>query len=443
MTRRGVDTSKPANVRLAAARVLQSVTVDGRSLTDSLPRWQARVRGPRDQALMQELAYGALRWHYRLAAIRDRLLDQPLRRRDQDVDALLRVGLYQLAFLEMPVHAAVAETVNAAEGLGKPWVKGLLNAVLRRFQRERASVLEAVDTDPVARWAHPDWLLAHLQRSYPEHWQRICWGNNERPPMSLRVNRARTSVSAYLERLEAEGMAARRHSRVDSALLLAEPVSVESLPGFHQGEVSVQDAGAQLAAPLLEALPGLRVLDACAAPGGKAAHVLESARGDLELLAVDIDETRMARVDENLQRLGLSATRMVADAGAPETWWDGQPFDRILIDAPCSGTGVIRRHPDIRVLRRPDDAAALQRRQIALLQNLWPLLARHGILVYVTCSVLPEENDVAMRRFLEAVSDAAPAPWDGGWGRERPIGRQILPGDDDMDGFYYARLVKS
>lgn len=440
MGRRGAA-KRHDDARVAAALAIRQVLVEGRSLASALPPLLAALPAG-ERALAQELSYGTLRWVPRLQALASQLLDKPLRERDQDIHALLLCGLYQLLYLNIPSHAAVSLTVDAAAKLGKEWAKGLLNGVLRRLQREQVELLAAVDTSESAALAHPHWLLERLRQDWPEHWQAIASANNGRPPMTLRVNLSHGSREHYLERLAAAGIAAQPSDPVVSAVTLDTPLAVERLPGFNNGDVSVQDAAAQLAATLLELQPGQRVLDACAAPGGKTGHILETST-PLQVLALDSEAERLQRVSDNLQRLGLQAELRVGDAGAPETWWDKQPFDRILLDAPCSGSGVIRRHPDIKSLRRPEDISALTAQQARLLRALWPLLAPGGILVYATCSVLPAENAAQVAAFLREYPDASERPITAHWGHAVAVGRQILPGEKGMDGFYYACLSKA
>lgn len=432
------------NPRLAAVQVALRVIDSGESLTSALPAAQTTIE-ERERPLVQELSYGVIRWHLRLNALAERLLRKPLRRRDLDVALLLEIGLYQLIHMHIPAYAAIDQTVQATRTLGKPWASGLVNAVLRRYLREAAACSAGLDqAQPAVRYSMPEWLIGRLERAYPGDWARVCGESNARPPMSLRVNLLRCGRDAYLARLDAAGIAAAVHPMVPSAIVLSEPVPVTRLPGFGEGLVSVQDAAAQLAAPLLGTSAGMRVLDACAAPGGKTAHVLESAANDLDLVAVDIDSVRLSRVAETLSRLGLDAQLVAGDASRPQSWWDGRPFDRILLDAPCSGTGVIRRHPDIKLHRRVADIVALEARQDALLSALWPLLGPGGMLLYVTCSVLPEENVQRVSAFMAGHTDAAEHPIEHvGWGRPCRFGRQILTGEDGMDGFYFARITKT
>lgn len=429
------------DARVVAAQALDEVIRQGRSLSAVLPRWQEKV-APRDRALLQELCYGSLRWYWRLDAIARQLLRKSFKAKDNDVRALILVGLYQLEYLRIPDHAAVGETVAAVRALGKPWARGLVNAVLRNFQRGRDKVLTQLQQDPVAVYAHPAWLIEHLQAAYPDRWQAVLEANNQHPPMTLRVNARQSGRDAYLAALTDTGYAARAFPYSDEGVVLAAATDVDALPGFAAGRVSVQDGAAQLAAGLLDARPGERILDACAAPGGKTAHVLERQPQLAEMVALDQDAERLARVEQNLQRLGLSATVVCGDATDPDAWWDGRTFDRILLDAPCSASGVIRRHPDIKLLRRAGDIAALAQLQGCILRALWPLLRPGGMLLYVTCSVLPQENVRQLQRFCRERADAEHVPLAARWGIEQAVGRQILPGQEGMDGFYYACLRK-
>ncbi|HEX7047453.1 MAG TPA: 16S rRNA (cytosine(967)-C(5))-methyltransferase RsmB [Gammaproteobacteria bacterium] len=432
----------PGSVRAAAARGLARV-IQGGSLNDLMPAILAGISEPADRALAQELVYGSLRFAPRLEFMLSKLLERPVRKREPRVHALMMVGLYQLLYMRVPPHAAVAETVEAARLMKKPWAVGLTNAVLRRAQREQESLVAAADAHPVGRSAHPDWLLAILQKDWPDDWENIVTANNARPPMTLRVNRRVQSRENYLDELLAAGIKAEAHSQVPDAIQLAAPTDVTALPGFADGHVSVQDVAAQLAADVLDPQPGERILDACAAPGGKTAHLLERSPDLAQLVAVDREAERLDRVAENLARLNLAATLVHGDAAKPEAWWEGELFDRILVDAPCSATGVIRRHPDIKLLRRQKDIASLANLQARILDALWPLLAPGGRLVYATCSVLAAENADQVAAFIRRHSDALAVPLAAGWGRPAGFGRQVLPGEAGMDGFFYAVLTKS
>ncbi len=434
------------NTRLVAARVLTRVLQDGQSLTAALDKAFLGIESSKDRAFIQALCYGVCRQYHRLDFILSQLLDKPLK--DAEVKALALVGLYQLNFMRVKAHAAVSETVLAAAK--KAWAKSLINALLRTYLREQEGLDGKADKCQVAALSHPDWLIKHIEQDWPEQALKILLENNQQPPMVLRVNLAKTSREHYLELLTAQDIAGEAVSFCPSAIKLDKPAPVEMLPGFADGLISVQDTAAQLAAGLLDAQPGHRVLDVCAAPGGKTAHILESQLQLKELVAVDIDASRMQRVSENLQRLGLQATLLIGDAANPAEWWDGKLFDRILLDAPCSALGVIRRHPDIKLLRRAEDIGQLQTLQKAILQAVWPLLAPGGQLLYATCSILKQENEQQVHAFLAKHGDAVELPLfpssglgAAGWGVAGVCGRQILTGESAMDGFYYARISKS
>ena len=430
--------------RGAALAALVATVVRERLLDDALAEPLSRLPDDRERALARELAFGTCRFWFRLAAIRDGLLQRPLRTRDADVGVLIALGLYQLVYSRIPSHAAVAQTVALTAQLDKSWARGLVNALLRRFDRERDARLRAADEDPQALHAHPSWLLRALREAWPDDWQSVVAANNRPGPLTLRVNRRRTSRDASLAALAAQGVPAEPCTYSAEGIRLATPRDVAAIPGFAEGDLSVQDEASQLACGLLAPEPGTRLLDACAAPGGKLAHLLECTPGLGGAVAVERDPGRVQRLEQTLDRLGLSreASTIVADAAEPERWWDGTPFDRILLDAPCSATGVIRRHPDIKLHRRAQDPAARGRLQGRLLEALWPLLARGGRLLYATCSVMPDENAAPVRRFLSGTADAEALAPDVAWGRATPPGRQVLPGDAGMDGFYYALLAK-
>jgi 16S rRNA (cytosine967-C5)-methyltransferase len=427
------------NLRLLAAKVLTRVVVDGQSLTAALEQVLQTVEPPQDRALVQALCYGVCRQYHRLEFILTQLIDRPLK--DIHIRLLILVGLYQLGFMRIKTHAAVSETVNAAGR--KPWAKGLINALLRRYLRERELFEKAADENSSASFSHPEWLIAKIRRDWPDQADRCLRENNRPPPLALRVNLSRISRKAYCELLNAQGLAAEPADFCASALILDQPVPVDRLPGFADGLVSVQDTAAQLAAGLLDVRPGQRVLDLCAAPGGKTAHILEMQPQLKEMVAIDVDANRLRRVEDTLRRLGLEAKTAVGDASRPEAWWDGKAFDRILVDAPCSALGVIRRHPDIKLLRRAEDIEPLAAQQRAILNAAWNLLAPGGCLLYATCSVLKEENERQIVDFLAGHPDATEWPIAAEWGAACAAGRQILPGDLAMDGFYYARLRKA
>lgn len=429
------------NPRLAAARALATVLAGKASLGSSLPDMLGKVEA-RDRGLTQELAFGAARWQPRLAGLAARLLQKPFKAADRDVEALLLIGLYQLFYTRIPPHAAIGETVGCVDKLKKPWAKGLLNAVLRRAQREGEALLAELEHDPVIRVAHPRWLQKSLKAHWPEHWEAICAANNVHPPMMLRVNRRQLDRDAYLDELRAAGIEAFACPFSEDGIRLAAPCDVQQLPGFAEGRVSVQDEAAQLAASLLELKPGQRVLDACCAPGGKTCHILEHEPGLAEVVALDLEPKRLQRVQENLERLRLEATLTAADARDTDRWWDGKPFQRILLDAPCSATGVIRRHPDIKLARQAEDIAPLATLQGEMLDALWPTLEVGGVLLYATCSVLPTENREVIEAFLARMPGARELDLAGDFGLKQRHGRQLLPQEGGHDGFYYAKLIK-
>ena len=372
----------------------------------------------------------------------NKLLQKPFKAADADVEALLLVGLYQLLYTRIPAHAAIGETVGCADKLKKPWAKALLNAVLRNAQRESEALLAELERDPVVRTAHPRWLQKSLKAFWPEQWEAICAANNAHPPMILRVNRRHHSRDAYLQLLVEAGIEAQPCTFSQDGIVLAEACDVRNLPGFAEGWISVQDEAAQLAADLLDLAPGQRVLDACCAPGGKTCHILEVEPALAGVVAVDLEAKRLVRVRENLARLGLSAELIAADGRDTATWWDGKPFQRILLDAPCSATGVIRRHPDIKLTRQPDDIAALATLQGELLDAMWPTLEVGGILLYATCSTLPTENTEVIEAFLARTPGARELDIAGQFGIKQPHGRQLLAQEGGHDGFYYAKLIK-
>jgi 16S rRNA (cytosine967-C5)-methyltransferase len=421
-----------AQVRAAAAEVGARVVRDRVSLEDALAALPALPE--RDAALIKALAFGLCRWHHRLQWQASQLLSRPLSRRDVVLAALLRVGLLQLQTMRVPDHAAVSATVDAAALVGAARAKGLVNAVLRRFLRERSRLDGVMASVPAALHSHPEWIIEALRSDWPDDWQSMLAANNSPPPMWLRVNTRRVSREEYLRRLTAAGIDAQVPSDGSAAVLLAEPRPMSQLPGYDSGDVSVQDAAAQLAAELLDLAAGLRVLDACAAPGGKAAHMLELCPELGELWALDRDAARLDTVRKTLRRLGLDAKLVHADATQTREWWDGKPFDRILIDAPCSALGVVRRHPDIKLLRSPADVERVATLQADLLTALWPLLGDGGRIVYATCTVLHRENRDQVRRFLDTTPGAELAP-------SRPP-LQIKPGEANRDGFYYACIDK-
>jgi 16S rRNA (cytosine967-C5)-methyltransferase len=436
--------SAGARVRAVAAEVVDAVVSSGRSLDAALVTYEQRV-AEADRSLLRMLCYGSIRHHWQLQEWIDQLVAKPLRKRDRVINALLAVGLYQIAEMRIPDHAVVSETVAATRELQRPKLAGLVNACLRRFVRD--GLASGSPQEEASQWNHPQWLIDRIRKDWPDDWRTILAANNERAPMWLRANRLSNSAGQYVERLRVAGIGAELLEAIPDAVRLESPQAVENLPGFEVGDSSVQDAAAQIAACwLLQGVEG-RILDACAAPGGKSGHLLEIGGDKISLLAVDSDESRLAGIAENLRRIGRHATIIAADASKPGGWWDGETFDGILLDAPCSASGVIRRHPDIKLLRRQSDLASLAVLQRNLLEALWPLLAPGGRLLYATCSVIAAENDDVMGQFLRDHGDAIendvlPNNNIRDLMRRKTCGYQILPGSAGLDGFYYAALQK-
>lgn len=418
-------------VQHIAASTVASVLA-GRSLNQLFDAaWRDhRELGRGDRGAIQDLSYGSLRHLGRLRAVLDQLVNKPIAK--AELQALLIVALYQLEYTEAAPYAVVDHAVECAARIAGIQMKAFVNAVLRNFQRNREALLYKADATDEGRYSHPDWWIARLRRDFPAEAENVLRAGNSHPPMTLRVNRRRCSPERYLQQVAEAGMEARMLE--NGAVQLTRPVPVEQLPGFARGEVSVQDTGAQLVAPALDLSDGMYVLDACAAPGGKAAQILETSNVELE--ALDVDASRLQRVKSNMDRLGLSAQLRCVDAAVPESWWDGRPFDRVLLDAPCTASGVVRRHPDIKWLRRPADIGGFAVQQERLLDSLWKVLARGGKLLYVTCSIFREENQGGVDRFIARQPDARIL---GGMpGRDG----LLLP-NDEHDGFYYALLHKN
>lgn len=417
---------------------LKAIINDGQSLSRNTVYLRQHVIDERDRAFVQACVYGVLRHYYSLKSLLATMLTKPLRRKDADIEALLLSALYQMRYMDVAAHAVVSANVEAARVMNKSWACALINAVLRRALTQTAPAAD----DESVRYEHPKWLIDRLKRDYPNDWSRLLAANNAHPPMTLRVNRLLTSPAEYLENLSVIGISASATEYSSDGIVLAQATAVERLPGFDRGWVSVQDEAAQLAADLLELDSATRVLDACAAPGGKTTHILERLSPRGEVVALDRDASRLTDIVANMTRLGLDCATFVADAAEPTRWWNGVPFDRILLDAPCSATGVIRRHPDIRFHRVADDIDSLAAEQLRLLNKLWPLVAVGGTLLYVTCSTLAAENDDVVARLVATATDIDIDVLAATWGRGTRFGRQILPGEHGMDGFYYARLRK-
>ena len=430
------------NLRALTAQIISSVLERGESLATALPAAQLTLENPKDKALQQELSYGIMRHLTQLEYFVNKLMDKPLKGKQKIVHYLLVVGAYQLLYTRIPAHAALAETVEACIDLNRPKFKGLLNGVLRNLQRQHPQLVEKMSTKAPITYCHPSWFIKRISQAYPKSWMQFLEANNHRSPMWLRNNASQQTREQYLEHLADREIEATAGNGSDNSILLAAPIGVNKLPDFDSGACSVQDAAAQKAAELLGAQSGELILDACAAPGGKTCHILELAQ-DIEVIALDCDQNRLERVQENLDRIGLSAQLICGDGGDPDSWWTSErKFDRILLDAPCSATGVIRRHPDIKWLRRESDIDQLVDLQQQILHACWKLLKPGGTLVYATCSVLPHENTIQIAKFLSEQTDATLVPLHDNDTVEQP-GWQLLPGENSSDGFYYAKLIKA
>ncbi|GLR63259.1 16S rRNA (cytosine(967)-C(5))-methyltransferase RsmB [Marinospirillum insulare] len=432
--------SEGVDARLKAIQALMPVVQQKASLTSSLPKAQQRLSSE-DASLTQALAFGVCRFYTRLNFLAEQLLERPFKSKDLDVHLLLLIGLYQLQEERVADYAAIDTCVEASKHLKKPWASNLINACLRRFQREKTDLTTLMEGKEIAATAHPQWLLKKIKKAYRQDWQAICAANNLQPPMTLRVNQRQTSRTAYLQQLEEQGIEATATPFSPWGITLAQPTHPANLPNFAEGFFSVQDEAAQLAPLVLAIQNGHKVLDACCAPGGKTAHLAETAA--IQLTALDIDAQRLKRVDENLARLQVTAEVKCADAGDVQNWWDGEQYDRILLDAPCSATGVIRRHPDIKLLRRETDIAELAKLQQELLSKLWPLLKVGGKLLYATCSILPEENQHPLANFLYQTPNAKEVVIQADWGTKQRLGRQLFPQAQGHDGFFYCLIEKT
>ena len=427
------------NPRLAALEALSEVLDENKSLAES--EALSRLRDSRDNGFARHLTYGVLRWLTALEWLAGELLTRPVKKRERDVQRLILLGIQQLWHDQTASHAAVNETAECARSLGKPWAVPLINAVLRKFQREQQQLIEKLLTRP-QQYAHPVWMLGEIQHDWPEHWQDIVAANNQQAPLWLRINRQQATESKLRQNLETAGFKIADHPFARDAICITPAAAVNKIPGFEAGWLSVQDPAAQLARDLLMPEAGERILDACAAPGGKSAHLLETCPG-INLTILDKQSQRVEQLDQGLRRLGLDATGQVADAVDTSQWWDGKKFHKILLDAPCSATGVIRRHPEIKWLRSQQQVNAVVKLQAEMLTVLWPLLEPGGIFVYATCSVLKRENSQQIQKFLQQNTDATEQKAAVEWGDSSSFGTQIMPGEAQMDGFFYAVLRKS
>ncbi len=434
------------NTRAIAAKILAGVFRDRKSLTELMQTHIPLNLPRRDQALIKELCFGVCRWYFRLAKVVDQLIYKPIKLKEAEVASLLLIGLYQLAYMSTPPHAALAETVGAASVLKKHWAKGLINQALHRFLENSVGLLQKADQSLSGKFAHPEWMINELQTAWPDHGQEILTANNVHAPLFLRVNLQKCSREGYLLQLKNAGIEALAVDDLPQAIRLVSPLKVQDLPGFEQGHFSVQDLASQYVLPILDLQAGHRVLDAAAAPGGKTTHILEAANFISELIAIDFDSERLQRIRESCQRLQLDQNLLkciVADAADTKSWWDNRLFDRILLDAPCSATGVVRRHPDIKILRQYQDIVQCAKQQTGLLNALWPLLKPGGYLLYTTCSIFPLENEKNIEKFCDAHADAIVLPVRLKVGLEQKHGRQLLPEIQAHDGFYFSLLLKS
>lgn len=429
------------SARHIAALVIQNVVYEKQSLSEVLPATLGSVPDLGMRATIQDFSYNVLRWYFPLKKTVDFLLDKPLKKKDQDIECILLVGLYEIFYTQTPSYAIVNETVACTQGIKKTWAKGLVNAALRRTLREKQTIESKFLEDEEAKYSHPAWLIRLLETQWPEKWQTILRENNKLPPMWLRVNKQKTSPTEYTKTLAAAGVAFSAEESVPSAVLLEKPTDVAQVPGFYEGFCSVQDAAGQYAASLLDLHTGLRVLDACAAPGSKTCHLLESTPA-IEVHAIEKSPSRAKLIDSNFKRLGLHARLIVDAAENIDKWWDKKEFDRILLDVPCSATGVIRRHPDIKLLRRETDISELVIIQQNLLTSLWHTLKPGGKLLYSTCSILCQENSEIIKWFLENTPAAKIIPVSIPQGYDTAFGTQLFPGDLFRDGFFYALLLK-
>ncbi len=434
-----------ASLRARVAKGLTRIISEGNSLSEVVPDFDNLTQ--QDKALARELLFGTLRQHYPLEAITGRLLNKPLKTKDNDIKCLIMLGLYQLFFTRIPDHAVLSETVQASVKLKKAWAKGLINALLRKALREGDTLVNSVNTKPWIAASLPQWLYQQIEKDWPEESKQITTGSHKRAPLTLRVNHRHTSREQYLKKLQEKAINAVPHPLAEQALSLEKSCDITLLPGYLEGDFSVQDSAAQMAGQLLEVMPGQRILDACAAPGGKTTHLLELTDNKADMIAVDNSADRVERLQENLKRLQLNAKTVVADVINTSDWFDGDRFDRILCDAPCSATGIVRRHPDIAILRRESDIKPLNRIQQKILDALWPLLKPGGIMLYATCSILRSENSEQISAFLQRHKDARLEEITSGESESLEVrnaipGWQILPGESEMDGFYYAKLHK-
>ncbi len=428
--------------RLIATQIIEQVFASKSTLTYALRNNESFKQAGNDKALIQEICYGTFRWYIQLEYILNQLLEKRIKKKDSRLKYLMIVGLYQLRFMRIPSHAVVSETVNTCKKIKMEWAKGLVNAILRRYIRETDIFNPDINNDDSLEASHPKWIIEQLRLDWPEEWKSILEASNQHPPMYLRINQRHQSREQYLIKMKQVGIAGQITPYSKQGILLEKPIDVDQLPGFDKGDVSVQELAAQLSVDLLDLKPEQTVLDACAAPGGKSSHILESQTKIKSLTVIEKDPGRAKRLSETLMRLGLHAITKVSDINDIDHWWDKEPFDRILLDAPCSATGVIRRHPDIKILRTPEEVKTIRTLQMQLLDTLWKTLKPKGLLVYVTCSIFKQENSELIKLFTDNNNDCVLKPIDAEWGKDTGYGKQILTGQNNMDGFFYACLEK-
>lgn len=430
------------SARLIASRIIEQSVENKISLSLILKKEDSFKNAGKEKALIQEMSYGTFRWYIQLEYILNQLLDKEIKKKDGRLKYLLLIGLYQLRFMRIPPHAVVSETVDTCKKINMLWAKGLVNAILRRYIRESIQIETALEENECIRTSHPEWLVKQIKNDWPLHWQSILEANNQKPPMYLRVNKRHQTRKTYLTKLKEIGIEASATSFSENGILLKTAVDVHKLPGFFEGKVSVQELAAQFSAQLLDLKSGQNVLDACAAPGGKSAHILETGINLKSLTCIEKDSNRTKRLYETLQRLKLDAVVKTADINDLQNWWNEEKFDRILLDAPCSATGVIRRHPDIKFLRTKGGVNNINLLQMELLKTLWKTLKSGGMLLYVTCSILKQENMGLIKQFINNNNDCELRPINAEWGLDTGYGYQILTGQNNMDGFFYACLKR-
>jgi 16S rRNA (cytosine967-C5)-methyltransferase len=428
--------------RLIATQIIQQVLEDKITLSNALNNNDSFINAGKDKALIQEICYGTTRWYIQLEYILNQLLDKRIKKKDLCLKYLMIIGLYQLIYMRIPPHAVVSETVATCKKLNMEWAKGLINAILRRYIREADNLNPLLSHDEVIKTSHPHWFIKQLIQDWPEDWNRILDANNQKPPMYLRVNQLKHDRKDYIKILKDAGIKAMATEYSAQGILLERAINVDQLPGFLQGDVSVQELAAQLSAELLDLKPKQNVLDACAAPGGKSAHILETQANLNSLTVIEKEPRRAKKLSDTLTRLHLKAEMKVSDVLNIDNWWNKETFDRVLLDAPCSSTGVIRRHPDIKLLRTPEEVSKINELQMNLLTTLWETVKQNGLLLYVTCSILKQENCDLIKRFITNTDNCVLKPIYKDWGIDTGYGKQILTGQDNMDGFFYACLEK-